>query len=343
VRHEFIRRRLATLLALLVATTGLAVAISMPAVAAPGGSGDDGEGGSKTLTQQLESASRGYSEAKEALERSKTRQRQLTALLKQLDAQLGPQQAVLDGIVQQTYRTGRLGAVGALLTAADSGTMMDRVLALETVAVNQDRAVRDLTATRDTQAQAKLAIEREIAGQQKQVTVMAKRKKQAEDALRAANAGRSASSPGGTNSTRAAAAPRNSDGSLPSEGCTVDDPTSGGCITPRMAHAMSEAQKAGFTHYVHCFREQNSGEHPKGRACDFAADKGGFGGVATGSSKTYGNNLASYFISNSSRLGVLYVIWFRRIWLPSSGWKSYSGGGGDPSSDHTNHVHLSVR
>src|SRR4051794_1341892 len=147
----------------------------MPAGAAPGNSGDDGEGGSKTLTQQLESASRGYSEAKEALERSKTRQRQLTALLKQLDAQLGPQQAVLDGIVQQTYRTGRLGAVGALLTAADSGTMMDRVLALETVAVNQDRAVRDLTATRDTQAKAKLAIEREIAGQQKQVTVMAKR------------------------------------------------------------------------------------------------------------------------------------------------------------------------
>ena len=59
--------------------------------------------------------------------------------------------------------------------------------------------------------------------------------------------------------------------------------------------------------------------------------------------RTYGNRLANYFINNSSRLGVLYVIWFRRIWLPSSGWKSYSGAGGDPSSDHTNHVHLSVR
>ena len=39
---------------------------------------------------------------------------------------------------------------------------------------------------------------------------------------------------------------------------------------------------------------------------------------------------------------MLYVIWYRQIWLPSSGWKSYSGGNGDPSSDHTNHVHLSV-
>ncbi len=106
---------------------------------------------------------------------------------------------------------------------------------------------------------------------------------------------------------------------------------------------MKEAKKDGFTRFVSCFRPQGSGEHPKGRACDFAADKNGFGGDATGSSKTYGNRLADYFIANASRLGVLYVIWFRRIWLPSSGWKSYSGAGGDPSSDHTNHVHLSMR
>ena len=105
----------------------------------------------------------------------------------------------------------------------------------------------------------------------------------------------------------------------------------------------AEAKKDGFTRFVSCFRPSGSGEHPKGRACDFAADKNGFGGDATGSSRTYGNRLADYFIANASRLGVLYVIWFRRIWLPSSGWKSYSGAGGDPSSDHTNHVHLSMR
>jgi hypothetical protein len=106
---------------------------------------------------------------------------------------------------------------------------------------------------------------------------------------------------------------------------------------------MNQAKKAGFTRFVACFRQQASGEHGKGRACDFAADKSGFGGDATGASRTYGNRLADYFIANASRLGVLYVIWFRRIWLPSSGWKSYSGAGGDPSSDHTNHVHLSMR
>jgi hypothetical protein len=110
-----------------------------------------------------------------------------------------------------------------------------------------------------------------------------------------------------------------------------------------MLHALQQAKADGFTHYVACFRHQDSGEHPKGRACDFAADKGGFGGVASGASKDYGTRLANYFIGNSDELGVLYVIWFRRIWLPSSGWKAYTKGNGDPSSEHENHVHLSVR
>jgi hypothetical protein len=358
VRLNPARRRLATVLAALVATTGLALAAPTSAsaaprpLAAPGDSGDDGEGGSKSLIQQLEAASKGFVEAKEALERSKKRQQQLTAKLKEIDTELGPKQAALDEIVQQSYRTGRLGPMTALITADSTGSMLDRAQTLETIAVKQDRAVRDLEDAKTQQEQAKVAIDAAVRDQQRQLTVMAKRKNQAEDALKVANAasgssGSSSSSGGGSSgggsSSQAAAAPRNSDGSLPSESCSVNDPTTSGCISPRTLHAMQEAKKDGFNHFVSCFRQQNSGEHPKGKACDFAADKGGFGGDATGASRDYGNRLANYFINNASRLGVLYVIWFRRIWLPSSGWKSYSGAGGDPSSDHTNHVHLSMR
>ncbi|WP_255628342.1 coiled-coil domain-containing protein [Jidongwangia harbinensis] len=314
-------------------------------LAAPGDSGDDGEGGSKSLIEQLEAASKGFVEAKEALGRSKKRQGELTGLLKKLDAELGPRQQALDEIAQQTYRTGRLGPMKALLTASSTGSLLDRAETLETLAVKQDRALRELKETRTKQAQAKAAIDATVKEQQKQLDVMAKRKSQAEKALKAANQGQDAGSAGGGGNTdRAAAAPRNSDGSLSGEGCTVNDPTTSGCITPRLAHAMKEAQKDGFTRYVACFREQNSGEHPKGRACDFAADKNGFGGDATGASRDYGDRLADYFVDNADALGVLYVIWYRRIWLASSDrWKSYSGAGGDPSSDHTNHVHLSVR
>ncbi|GAA2565772.1 hypothetical protein GCM10010435_43380 [Winogradskya consettensis] len=360
MRLDPVRRRLAIVLALLVATTGLALtgptaASAAPSpLAAPGDSGDDGEGGSKTLVEQLEAASKGFVEAKETLESSKKRQQQLATKLKELETQLAPKQAALDEIVRQSYQSGRLGPMAAILTADSSGSMIDRAQTLSTIGVKQDRAVRDLKDSKTQQEQAKLAIDAEIRKQEAQVGVMAKRKTQAENALKAANAasaaaGSSSSSDdetgGGSSSSSAVsgAAPRNSDGSLPSESCSVNDPTTSGCITPRTLNAMKEAQKDGFTHFVACFRTQNSGEHPKGRACDFAADKNGFGGVATGSSKTYGTNLANYFINNSSRLGVLYVIWFRRIWLPSSGWKAYSGGNGDPSSDHTNHVHLSMR
>jgi len=122
----------------------------------------------------------------------------------------------------------------------------------------------------------------------------------------------------------------------------VYEQATGGCITPRTAHARDEAIKAGFNHYNACWRGYNDGgEHPKGRACDFAAAPGGFGGDAYDADRTYGNSLAAFFIYNANRLGVLYVIWYRQIWLPTSGWRSYSGCC-DPSSKHTNHVHLSM-
>jgi hypothetical protein len=335
-----LQKTVAALLVALVAAAGLA----SPARAAPGSSGDDGEGGSKSLTQQLDAASRGYLEAKDKLAASKKQQTGLAARLKQIDAEMAPRQAAFDEVVQESYRAGRLGPMSALLTASTSAGFLDRAEMLQTVAARQQAAVRDLQTARDTQARAKAAIDATVRDQQKQVAVMATRKAQAETALKAANAGQDDPRPGdGGSSSRATSVKRNADGSLSPEGCTVNDPTTDGCITPRMLHALQQAKAAGFTHYVACFRHQDSGEHPKGRACDFAADKGGFGGVATGASKDYGNRLANYFINNSDELGVLYVIWFRRIWLPSSGWKAYTQGNGDPSSEHQNHVHLSVR
>jgi hypothetical protein len=54
--------------------------------------------------------------------------------------------------------------------------------------------------------------------------------------------------------------------------------------------------------------------------------------------------LATWAVSNADRIGVMYVIWFRRIWTPSEGWHAYNNpfGGDDPSGWHTNHVHISM-
>ncbi|MEU7847298.1 hypothetical protein AB0B69_07800 [Micromonospora parva] len=308
----------------------------------------DEEGGTPALRAQLDAASKGYLDAKRALDTSVQRQKQLTTQLKTIEVEIEQRNGKVGEIAEVAYRTGRLGAMSALLNSSTPEGFMDRAAALDAVAANEDRVLRDLLKSKDQATRTRVALDGEITEQRKQVAVMAKRKEQAERALAVATTPKTQSttdtgSNRGTSTANATAAPRNSDGSWPAESCSVNDPTpASGCITPRTLHALNQAKAAGFTRYVSCHRPSGSGEHPKGRACDFAAQKGGFGGDATGGDKTYGNNLAAYFIRNADRLAVLYVIWYRQIWLPSSGWKSYSGAGGDPSSDHTNHVHLSV-
>jgi peptidoglycan DL-endopeptidase CwlO len=332
----------------LLAVSGLGV--SGPVAAAPGGSTDP-EGGTQQLRDQLDAASKGFVDAKAKLATSQQRQRQLTADLGRIEAQVSAETATIGELAGVAYRTGRLGPLTALLGSDSPDGFLDRAMTLSAVAANQDKQVRTLVRAREAAAQAKAAVDREIAEQRRQLAIMQVRKQQAEQALADAakqaaqppDSSSSGSSSGGTSSGGTAApAPRNPDGSWPPESCSVNDPTTSGCITPRTLHALQQAKAAGFTRFVSCYRSGSSGEHPKGRACDFSATSGGFGGVATGDARTYGDNLANYFIRNADRLAVLYVIWFKRIWLPSSGWKAYSGGNGDPSSDHTNHVHLSV-
>ncbi|MBO4209536.1 coiled-coil domain-containing protein [Micromonospora echinofusca] len=347
------RRTTARMAALLAATLALGVATApVPgaqaavgtALAAPAPGSDD-EGGTPTLRAQLEAASKGFLDAQAALDKSTRRQQELTSQLKVIEADLTVRSTKVGEMAGVAYRTGRLGPISALLGSGSPDSFLDRAAALDAVAAHEDRQLRDLMETRDQQTRARAALDKEVTEQRRQVAIMAKRKQQAERALLVASRSSSSGSSAGPTSTTSASAkpaPRNPDGSWPSESCSVNDPTTSGCITPRTLHALNQAKAAGFTRYVSCYRNGGSGEHPKGRACDFAAQKSGFGGVATGGDRTYGNNLAAYFVKNASRLGVLYVIWFKQIWLPSSGWKSYSGAGGDPSSDHTNHVHLSV-
>ncbi len=339
-------RRLTAAVALLVAAAGIAVAPAPAALAAPAplaAPAQDDEGGTDTLRKQLDDASRGFLEAQEALAASKKRQAELAERLKTIDADLAGRSAGTREIAGQSYRTGRAGPISALLNAKTPEGFLGKASTLQVVTLKKDRAVRELTRIKSTEEQTRAAIAAEISNDEKQVAVMAKRKQQAESALAAAQVGGGpAAGPSGKSAT-SKSAPRGSDGSFGSESCSTDDPTTSGCITPRTLFAMNQAKSAGFTRFVSCFRPSGAGEHPKGRACDFAAQKSGFGGVATGGDKTYGDDLANYFINNAGRLGVLYVIWFERIWLPSSGWRAYSRGQGDPSSDHTNHVHLSMR
>ncbi|GAA2367956.1 hypothetical protein Cme02nite_28130 [Catellatospora methionotrophica] len=87
-------------------------------------------------------------------------------------------------------------------------------------------------------------------------------------------------------------------------------------------------------------------EHKEGRALDYVLNynDGGQRAVADDilnwllTTDRYGNANA-----NARRLGVMYIIWNRRIWYasdPYAGWQNYSCSG-DPSDCHTNHIHFS--
>ncbi|MDG4763585.1 hypothetical protein O7632_05590 [Solwaraspora sp. WMMD406] len=320
---------------------GAAFAIVGPAAAAVAAPSTPDEGDDKSLREVLEAASKGHIEAKAKLDNSKKRQRELTEQFERLQLELSLLTDEIGLMAAESYRLGRLSSVGMLLNSASPEAMLQRAAGLEVMAQREGRNLRALAEAHEQAARAKAAIDNEVREQEKQVAIMARKKQDAQRAL-AAVGSRSSGGFVSANSAAANPAPRNSDGSWPSESCSVDDPTTSGCITPRTLHAMNQAKTAGFTRYVSCFRNGGSGEHPKGRACDFSAESGGFKNRdATGDNRTYGNNLAAYYVNNADRLGVLYVIWYRQIWMPGNGWSSYNGGG-SPAGDHTNHVHLSM-
>ncbi|GLY96215.1 hypothetical protein [Actinoplanes sp. NBRC 103695] len=330
-------RRLAAVVALLVVVLGAVLTAPSPASAAP-----DPEGGSKTLRAALESAAKGHVEATQRLAASQKRQKRLQNTLLQAQVESKQLEKQVGAVAARSYRLGRFNTMTLLLNASSPDSFLERVQRLDVMAQLDGRAMTRYREAIATYTKAKAAVDLEIKEQRKQVLILAKKKKEAEIALASVGGGSVAGGFVSANSPLAKPAPRNSDGSWPRERCTVDDPTTGGCITPRLLNAYQQAKSAGFKRYTSCFSERASGEHPKGRACDFSANASGFQNVnASGGDKAYGNSLAGYFVKNADRLGVMYVIWFREIWMPSTGWRAYSGSGG-PSATHTNHVHLSM-
>jgi hypothetical protein len=332
-RFNHAHRPITALLAAMALLLGVAVGAA-PAAAEPG------EGGTKQLREALEAAAKGHIEAKARLDNSKRRQQALVGELKTVELRTVELTAQVGEVAAQSYRVGRLTPVSMLLQSATPESFLRRAAELDVMAQRDGKRIRALTDARAEATAAKTAIDVEVREQQKQLAALAKKKRDAERALATVSSGASAGFSGGSSS--ASPAPRNSDGSWPSESCSVNDPTTSGCITPRTLHAMQQAKAAGYKRYVSCFRSGGDGEHPKGRACDFAAATNGFKDEsARGGDKAYGDSLANYFKNNASRLGVLYVIWYRQIWMPNTGWRAYSGSG-SPAADHTNHVHLSM-
>lgn len=333
------RRWLILALAPLVAVGLSLVAPASPASAEPGDSSataNDGED-NPLLNDVLDSTGRRYLAAKAAVAKSTKTQLRLTVMVRSAEAKrdlLIPQVGAVAG---QQYRTGGISTASFLLNSSGAGNFLDRAISLEELNSLNDEKLHELNEAIEAVAQNKARLDQEVKAQQANFNQMAKQKEAAEKALALVGGENLTGGFVTATSAKASPAPRNSDGGFSSESCNTDDPTTGGCITPRTKHMYLEVKKAGFSRFVGCHRNGGPFEHPKGRACDWSLQKSGFSVAHNADMKNYGNNLMAFLVRNADRLGVLYVIWFKQIWFPATGWKSYHG----PSA-HTDHVHVSM-
>ena len=338
-------RRWWTAIGVVVLTVlGVVTGPAGPAVAGPGAgplsAAPDADESDNGLRAKLEEASRAYSKAQAALKKSQKRQVELEKQVRAADKAYLDLTADVGRMAAGRYKGSQVSIVSALLGAKSSSDMLQGATIAAYVIGRDDELLRQLNDLRINGQRKRDALNKEIHEQEKHFKDAAKAKTKAENALAAAGGMVSAGFSG--NVPAAQPAKRNSDGGWSSESCNITDPTgTGGCITKRMYHTLNEARLAGFDRYTRCWRTQSFGEHPKGRACDFSAQVGTFGGVATGGDRTYGNRLAAWAVKNASALGIMYVIWFNQIWEVSTGWHSYNGDG-SPSGDHENHVHISM-
>jgi len=338
------RRWLTLALAPFVAVAFLA-APAMPANAEPGDgsstttpdekAGDNNKGA--LLSDVLESSNRRYVQARTAVANSTKAQRALAAGIKAAETRRNALIPEVNAIAAQQYRIGNVGSAGFLLSSRGSEDFFSKAVSLNEINTLHDRKLHELNQAIDEVTTKKVALDAEVKKQQTNLVAMKKQKESADKAL--ALVGGTALTGGFVlaKSPAAAPAPRNSDGGFSPEGCDVDDPTTGGCITARTYHMYKEVKKAGFDRFVGCHRNGGPFEHPKGRACDWSLQKSGFSDAHTKDMKEYGNNLMAFLVRNADRLGIYYVIWYERIWFPASGWKSYHG-----ASTHKDHVHVSL-
>jgi len=343
------------LITALIAVMALVLTLASPVRAQPpGGPPTDppNEGGTQTLAtlrENLAAAAAGYIEAEARLDAAKAQQALFEAQLARAEADAAKVKAGVGQYASRAYQTGRLGVMGTMLKARNPDDFLSRMAAMDRMTQRDQASLATLLEAKRRSTEAKARIDKLIAEQTAAAQEMEKRKTAAEKALSAVSGGGSSSGRVNVNAAPDAnPAPRNPDGTLPKETCNQDDPTpASGCVTPRTLHSLNEGKRVGFNWYVSCYRPGGDGEHPKGRACDWAAYPSGFvNSSAGGSNRTYGDRLAAFFIKNAKALAVMYVVWYCQIWQVGIGWKRYNSTGsncGDsPAGDHTNHVHVSI-
>ena len=101
-----------------------------------------------TAARQLEVIVEQYNDSREDLRTTQARQRSLGAQLAPMAAELNQRQALIGGLVNRTYQRTRSGPTVALFGSDSPHQFVDKLLVLNQLAVEQQRAVAELREAR---------------------------------------------------------------------------------------------------------------------------------------------------------------------------------------------------
>ncbi|MEV7011275.1 hypothetical protein [Streptosporangium sp. NPDC051022] len=274
------------------------------------------------LNKKVDKLIEAYAAKRESLRKAQKAEETAKADLRKAEEAYAEAGKRVDSIAQLRYQSGPVDLPTMLFAPSMSGAAV-----MEQLTAQQSAYLEGFARSRDLMKQAadKAAVLTERIGQEAR-TVEAQRQ-EAEKMIRGIQEKLDRLVPTGS-------------GRLTDGGWAPQLPTGEDNITDR-TRIMREAVGRAFKlpHEVGCYRAENDGgEHPLGRACDFMMSTGG--SLPSAENVALGDEIAAWAIKNKARLGVKYVIWRQRI-DTGSGWRGMSDRGGI-TANHYDHVHISM-
>ncbi|MEO3811927.1 hypothetical protein ABGB17_23260 [Sphaerisporangium sp. B11E5] len=276
-----------------------------------------------SLTKKVDKLIAEYNAKRVAVTRAKAAEKAARDRLKAAEAAFTLAESQVGDIAQLRYQAGGMGMVRELLTPGYGGAAM-----LEQLQAEQDARLGGFAAARDARKRAagdaaELTAElrddmSELTGRRKDAEKLIDEIKDKLDRLVPTAPGKRA------NGAWAPELPTGSDN-----------------ITPRTRLMRTEVRSHFSLRFpVGCYRAENSGEHPLGRACDFMLSSGG--AMPSAADAALGEEIAAWAVKNGGKLGVKYVIYRQRIYnLGFPGWRAMADRGG-VTANHFDHVHISM-
>ncbi|GAA3085307.1 coiled-coil domain-containing protein [Streptosporangium carneum] len=274
------------------------------------------------LNRKVDKLIEAYAAKRESLRKARKAEEAAKADLRRAEEAYAEAGRLVDSIAQVRYQSGSLDLPSLLFAPSMGGAAV-----VEQLTAQQSAHLEGFARARDLRKQAadRAALLTEQIGQE--TKVVETQRKDAEKVIRYIENKLDQLVPTGTG--------RRTDGSWAPQLPGGDDN-----ITDR-TRIMREAVGRAFKlpHEVGCYRAENDGgEHPLGRACDFMMSTGGT--VPSAENVRLGDELAAWALKNKERLGVKYVIWRQRI-NTGSGWRAMSDRG-SVTANHFDHVHISM-